>query len=106
MAKDVQERNHLVKWSILIGVAFFSLLTALIIFIDFDILWNPSFVKDVHIRAFLFIITGIVTIVFINKFIKYLAHYLNYIYLKRFDFIPELGVYKESQDRLYFSNFE
>lgn len=106
MTKDIHERNNLVKWGILIGIVFFTVLTALILFADFEIFRNPAFVKDIHIRISLIFLTGVVTAIVINKFIKYLAQYLNFKYLERFERKLDLGTFKEAEESIFFREKE
>ncbi|QGP49315.1 hypothetical protein PsalN5692_00744 [Piscirickettsia salmonis] len=53
IVKDLQERNHLVRWGILIGLTFFSLATLFILAIDFKILRDPDIIQDHHFRILL-----------------------------------------------------
>ncbi|ODN43485.1 alpha/beta hydrolase [Piscirickettsia litoralis] len=104
MAKDLQERNHLVRWGILIGLSFFSLATIFILIIDFEILRNPDITQDHHFRIALFILVIYFTIYATSGFIRYLARYLNNRYLTRFTALPKLSSYQESFTRSYFPN--
>ncbi|AKP72779.1 acetoin dehydrogenase E2 subunit dihydrolipoyllysine-residue acetyltransferase [Piscirickettsia salmonis] len=104
IVKDLQERNHLVRWGILIGLTFFSLATLFILAIDFKILRDPDIIQDHHFRILLFILVIYFTIYATSGFIRSLARYLNNRYLARFTALPKLSCYQESCTRNYFPN--
>lgn len=102
MAKDLQERNHLVRWGLLIGITFFGCATALILFIDYEVIRHPQIIKDHHFQIVLFVLAICLTVYFTSQFIRLLARYLNHKYLQRFESLPELSAFKESCAKVYF----
>ena len=102
--KDVQERNHLIRWGVLVGMLVFSCLAIFIYYIDFDALRDPNVIKDRHLRLTLLLIATLLTIQLVHVFTKYLAKYLNTKYQKRFKHLPKLGTFVESHSRNYIPN--
>lgn len=101
MKKDIQERNHLVKWGMATGLLVFTLLAIGILFVDFEFLRNSHITADEHLRAALFLAAGIFTAIIVKRFIYYLAYYLNRAYLRRFKENPILANYEESSWRIF-----
>lgn len=99
--KDIQERNNLVKWAILISLVIFVLFVVSIFFIEFDLLRDPSKIKDHHLRIILIVIAGLFTLMICRRFICFLAYRLNNAYLKRFSENKHLGDYSEAKSKVF-----
>ena len=102
--KDIQERNHIIRWGVFVGLLAFICLSIFIYYIDFDALRDPNVVKDRHLRLTLLLVAGFLTIYIIHLFTTILANYLNTTYQKRFKHIPKLGTYVESHSKNYIPN--
>ena len=104
LEKDIQQRNHILRWSVLVGILLFISLSIFIYYIDFDALRDPNVVKDRHLRLILLLVAFLLTLQLIHLFTKNLARHLNNKYLKRFQHIPKLGTFVESHSKNYIPN--
>lgn len=104
LKSQINRRNNLLRWCIIIGFAFFSILLLFILYIDLDLLRDPSIVTDQHIRILLIAMATIASILLIRKMIDYMASALNHKYFKRFSEIAELGIYSQSKTKVYGGN--
>lgn len=102
--KDVQQRNHLLRWSIFVGILVFISLAIFIYYIDFDGLRHPNVIKDRHLRLILLVVAFFLTIQLVHAFTKILARHLNTQYQKRFKHLPKLGTFVESHSKNYVPN--
>ncbi|RLV58076.1 alpha/beta fold hydrolase [Parashewanella curva] len=100
MAKDLHEKNQLVRWGILVGITFLGCLITLILIIDYEIIRNPEIMTDRHIQSILIFMAVCLTVIITSKFISLLATRLNSHYLKRFKYIPELSFFEESRTKV------
>lgn len=101
--KDLNEVNMLVRWGLMIGLAFFCIMIYLIWLIEFDIFRNKNIVTDTHLRVALLIFALIISVIVVNCFIRFLALSLNNSYHKRFSHVDRIGSFVEAMERTFFS---
>lgn len=102
MKKDLNQRNNLIPWGIIIGISFLTILSIIIFSVDFEVLRNKNLLKDWYIRFFLLVLAIFLTVNITNRIIKLMAERLNDKYLERFHFLPEFQSFKESRWRFNF----
>lgn len=101
MIKDIHHRNHLLLWSLLIGMITLTLLISLVLYVNFDLLRDPNKITDEYLRVILTLISIVMTGVIINAFTRWLATRLNRQYFKRFNELQNIGAFSESLERVY-----
>jgi esterase/lipase len=101
MTRDIQQRNHLLAWSLFIGVITVVLSLSLVFYINFDLLRDPSRLTDRHLRIFLGILSVVFTGVVVHFFTQGLANRLNRNYFKRFQELRNIGAFSESLSQAY-----